>query len=214
MACQIWPVDYHDRIMKKHLTSLLIAATAALCGFTSTAVAQVDAGLVSKFLEQAKSAPDGQLGVIASELTGKVQSLGAAVSGNATIKSALDATLKSLTGGKDSAALMSAFDLVKAAKLTPEQLGLAKEVGNLASAYVVQKNFTTLEGSHDDVATIVSSLRGGKLTAAIAPLKNVAGNTHLTAGQKELVKTVADKYAPGLEKAKGAVDAIKKLPGF
>jgi hypothetical protein len=78
----------------------------------------------------------------------------------------------------------------------------------------VQKNFATLEGSQSDVATLVSSLREGKLTAAIAPLKNVAGNTHLTDGQKDLVKTVANKYAPGLGKAAGAVDAIKKLPGF
>ena len=203
--------------MKKQLTRLLIVvatATATLCGFTASTFAQADAGLVSKFLDLAKSASDGQLGTIASELTGKVQSLGAAVGANDAVKSQLDGTLKSLTGGLDSAALVSAFDLVKAAKLTPDQLGLAKQVGNLASAYVVQKNFATLEGSHDDVAAIVSSLRSGKLTAAISPLKNVAGNTHLTDGQKQLITTVADKYAPGWQKAKGAVDAIKKLPGL
>ena len=202
--------------MKKQLNRLLIVviATAALCGFTASTFAQTDAGLVSKFLDQAKSASDGQLGAIAAELTGKVQSLGAAVGANDAVKSTLDGTLKSLTGGLDSAALASAFDLVKAAKLTPDQLVLAKQVGNLASAYVVQKNFAALEGSQSDVATIVSSLRSGKLTAAISPLKNVAGNTHLTDGQKQLITVVADKYAPGWQKAKGAVDAIKKLPGL
>jgi len=188
----------------------ILAVTAVACGMNQTAFAQADAGLVAKFLDTAKAAKDNQLGSIASELTGKIQSLGA----NAAIKGTLDNTLKSLTGGKDSAALLSAFDLVKAAKLTPDQLGLAKQVGNLASAYVVQKNFATLEGSQSDVATIVSSLRSGKLTAAVAPLKNVAGNIHLTDGQKQLITTVANKYAPGWQKAKGAMDAVKKLPGF
>ncbi len=192
----------------------IFAAAVMVCGVNSNALAQVDAGLVAKFLDTAKAASDSQLGTIAGELTGKVQSLGTLLGANDAIKGTLDNTLKSLTGGKDSAALAHAFDLVKAAKLTPDQLGIAKQVGNLASAYVVQKNFATLEGSQSDVATIVKSLREGKLTAAVAPLKNVAGNTHLTDGQKKLVKTVADKYAPGWQKAAGAVDAIKKLPGF
>jgi len=192
---------------------VLLAVAAVVAGVNSNAFAQADAGLVAKFLDTAKAAKDGQLGTIASELTGKMQTLGTTVANDA-IKSKLDDTLKSFTGGKDSAALMSAFDLMKALKLTPEQVGLAKQVGNLASAYAVQKNFAALEGAQSDVATLVKSLREGKLTAAVAPLKNIAGNTHLTDGQKTLIKTVADKYAPGWEKAKGAVDAIKKLPGF
>jgi hypothetical protein len=199
----------------------LVALLAALiCGAHQTACAQVDANLVAKFLNTAKAASDSQLGTIAGELTGKAQALGATAIGDAA-KNKLNGALMLLTGGKDSAALISAFDLVKEAKLTPEQLGFAKQVGNLASAYVMQKNFATLEGSQSDVATLVKSLREGKLTAAIAPVKNIAGNTHLTDSQKKLVKTVADKYAPGWEKAKGAVDAtkgavdaVKKLPGF
>ncbi len=200
--------------MKKHLTSLLIITTVAFCGITSTAFAQADAGLVSKFLDQARSASDGQLGAIASELTGKMQGLGAAIGANAAIKNELDSTLKSLTGGMDSDALTSAFKVASAAKLTPEQLGLAKQVGNLASAYAVQKNFATLPGAQGDVANIVSSLRGGNVTAAIPAIKNVAGNVHLTDGQKQLITTVADKYAPGWQKAKGAMDSLRKLPGF
>ena len=199
--------------MIKQLTGILIIA-AALCGFTATVFAQADANLVSKFLDQAKSASDSQLGTIASELTGKMQSLGAAVAGNAAIKSELDSTLKSLTGGMDSEALTSAFKVASAAKLTPEQIGLAKQVGNLASAYAVQKNFATLPGAQGDVGTIVSSLRDGNVTAAIPAIKNVAGNAHLTDGQKQLITKVADKYAPGWEKAKGAMDSVKKLPGF
>ena len=202
--------------MKHHLAKYFAVVTAAaiLGGLNSTAFAQADAGLVANFLDQAKSASDSQLGTIASELTGKIQSLGAALGGNAAVTARLDDTLKSLTGGEDSAALTHAFDLVKSAKLTPDQLGVAKQVGNLASAYVVQKNFASLAGAQGDVGTIVSSLREGKVAAAIPALKNVAANTHLTDGQKQLITTVADKYAPGWEKAKGAVDAIKKLPGF
>jgi hypothetical protein len=214
MACKICPANYHVRLMKKHLTSLLIITIVALCGFTSTTFAQADAGLVSKFLEQAKSASDGQLGAIASELTGKMQGLGAAIGANDAIKSELDSALKSLTGGMDSDALTSAFKVASAASLTPEQLSLAKQVGNLASAYAVQKNFAALPGAQGDVANIVSSLRGGNVTAAIPAIKNVASNTHLTDGQKQLITTVADKYAPGWQKAKGAMDSLRKLPGF
>jgi hypothetical protein len=216
MACKIYPDNYHVSIMKGHLTGLwaLVIVTAAFYGVTPTAFAQADAGLVSKFLDQAKSASDSQLGVIASELTGKVESLGAAIGTNAAIKSELDGMLRSLTGGMDSDALASAFKVASVAKLTPEQLDLAKQVGNLASAYVVQKNFASLEGAQGDVATIVSSLRGGNVTAAIPPIKNVAANTHLTDGQKQIITTVADKYMPGWQKAKGAMDSIKKLPGF
>ena len=200
------------RLMKKLL--FLAVLVALFCGINHTAFAQVDTGLVAKFLDTAKSAQDSQLGAIASELTGKMQALGDSLGVNDAVKKTLDNTLESLTGGRDSEALTHAFDLVKAARFTPEQLGIAKQVGNLASAYVMQKNFATLEGSQNDVATVVSSLRKGPLTAAIAPLKNVAANTHLSDGQKTLVKTVADKYAPGWQKAKDAMDAFKKLPGF
>ena len=198
--------------MKKLI--VLLAAAALVCGTGQTAFAQADPGLVAKFISAAQSAKDGQLGAIASELTGKMESFGSSLGANPAIKAKLDGTLKSLTGGEDSAALGSAFDLVKAAKLTPDQLGLAKQVGNLASAYVVQKNFASLAGGQGDVATIVSSLRGGHVTAAVPALKNVASNAHLSDGQKQLIGTVADKYAPGWQKAQGAIDAIKKLPSF
>ena len=202
--------------MKKQLTRLLfgIAAAIAFCGFTTAASAQADAGLLNQFLDQAKSASDSQLGAIAAELTGGIKQLGTGLATNAVVKEKLDGTLKALTGGQDSEALSSAFDLVKGAKLTPEQVGVAKQVGNLTSAYVVQKNFATLEGSQGDVATIVSSLRSGNVTAAIPSLKNVAASAKLTDPQKQIITKVADKYAPGWQKAKGAMDSLKKLPGF
>jgi hypothetical protein len=202
--------------MKNSFAKLVIVITAAasLGGFTATAFGQADAGVTAKFLDAAKSSSDSQLGTIASELTGKVQSLGSAVGTNAAVTSKLNSTLSSLAGGQDSAALTSAFKLASSAKLTPEQLGLAKQVGNLASAYVVQKNFATLDGAQGDVANIVTSLRSGKIQSALPSLKNVAASAKLTDSQKQLITTIADKYAPGLSKATGAVDSLKKLPGF
>jgi uncharacterized protein YPO0396 len=173
--------------------------------------------LTTKFVEQAKTAADSQLAPIATELTGKMQALTTTAGSSDAIKSKLDSTLQSLIGGQDAAALGSAFELAKiadAAKLTSQQLNLAKEVGNLASAFVVQKDFAALEGAQGDVATIVKSLRSGQITAAIPALKNVATNAHLTDSQKQLITTVADKYAPGWQTAAQTLDAVKKLPGF
>jgi hypothetical protein len=198
--------------MKKFLAMLTLAAA---CGLNFTASAQTNtAALATGFLEQAKSAGDSQLGDIATQLTGKMQKLGSLLGTNSLIEEKINSTLKSLTGGQNSAALASAFDLVKGAKPTAEQLNLAKQVGNLTSAYVVQKDFSTLEGAQGDVATIVKSLREGKIQAAITPLKNVATNANLSDGQKQLISTVADKYAPGWQQAGQTIDAIKKLPGF
>ena len=197
--------------MKKLIVALTISA--AVLTQSAPSVRAEDASLISKFLTTAQSAKDSQLGAIGGELLDKVKTFGQTGLGSAA-QAKLNDTLKQLTGGKDIAALGSAFDLVKDAKLTPDQLNVAKQVGNLASAYVVQKNFASLDGSQSDVAQIVSSLREGKLTTMVSPVKNVMNNSHLTDGQKKLIKTVADKYAPGLEKAKDAVNAIKKLPGF
>ena len=112
----------------------------------------------------------------------------------------------------------SAYQLAKSAVLTPEQIGLAKDVGNVASAYVVQKNFASLAGAQGDVASLVNSLRQGQLTSTLMPLQNIAKNAALTATQKELVSSLADQYAPGLKKAADTLnqglDTLKKLPGL
>jgi len=201
--------------MKKPLTNLLLTVTiaASLAGFTTTVLAQTDTNAAA-LLDQAKASSDTQLGTIATELTGKVQSLDTAVGTNSPVQGKLNSTLSSLAGGQDSAALTSEFKLAQGAKLTPEQLGLAKQVGNLASAYVVQKNFSSLDGSQGDVATIVSSLRSGKIQPAVPALKNVATSAKLTDNQKQLITTITDKYVPGWSKASGAMDSLKKLPGF
>ena len=190
-----------------------MATAFTLCRFGSEARAQAAAGLISQFLNQTRAAADSKLGAIATGLTGKIQSLAASLGTNSVAKSELDNTLQSLTGGKDNAALSSAFKLVSDAKLTPEQMGLAKQVGQLASAYVVEKNFASLQGAQGNVATIVNSLRKGEITPAIPALKKVATNAHLTEGQKTLISTVADQYAPGWKQAGKIMSGFKKL-GF
>jgi hypothetical protein len=200
--------------MKNTFTCLALAAIALLGGLTAASAQTETAALATNLLNAAQSSADTQLGSIASELVDKLQAFEAAGGTNSALTAQMDAMLKSLTGGEDSAGLTSAFKLATAAKLTPEQVGLAKQVGNLASAYAVQKNFATLDGSQSDVATIVSSLRSGQVTTAIPALQNVAKNASLTDPQKQLLTTVANKYAPGLNKAAGALDSLKKLPGF
>jgi hypothetical protein len=193
------------------LTTLGVAAV--LCGSTHTTSAQTNTTLTTKLQDQAKASGDKQLTTIASELTGKLQSFGATLGANPAIKAKLDDVLKSFTGGKDTAALAAAFKLTTGAKLTPDQTSLAKQVGNLASAFAVQKNFTSLEGSQTDVASVVASLRKGELTSLAQPLQKIGKNAKLTPGQKELFGTLMDNYAPGLKKAANSLKDVK-IPGL
>jgi len=122
-----------------------------------------------------------------------------------------------LVGGKDSEALKPALQLAQTVGLTDSQVKLAKEVGNLASAFVVQRNFSALSGAEGDVATLVRSLRDGQYAATLAPLKNIMNNASLTPVQKDLISSIADHYAPSLKQAAGALQqgrqGLQGLPG-
>ena len=96
-------------------------------------------------------------------------------------------------------------------KLTPEQTELAKEVGQLGSAYLVHKNLGNLEGSQSDVAQIVHSLRKGNIAEALPAIKKVSQNAKLTPTQKELLTSLADKYAPGASKESSALKGVKEI---
>jgi hypothetical protein len=228
--------------MKHQLNSLIltIAVAVALCGCGkseseptaspgSTAPAapatpaqveeakKVVTDLASQLVQKVKAGADEKLGPIATDLASKVNSLSSSLGANETVKAQLDSTLQSLLGGMDAAALGTAFKVVEAAKLTPEQVGLAKEVGNLASAFVVQRNFASLDGAQGDVATLVNSLRKGEVAAALAPLQKITQNANLTATQKDLLSSLADQYAPALKNAAGSLQQglqnLKSLPG-
>lgn len=172
--------------------------------------------LSAQFAQVAAAQTDKLLGSIGGDLAGKVKTLSQSLGVNDALKSQLDGALQSLTDGKDSTALGQVFQVAQAAtNLTPQQQQLAKEVGNLASAYVVQKNFSSLDGAQGDVASVVNALRQGNITAAALPLQKVAQNASLTPSQKELVSSLAEQYAPGLKKAAGSLQqGLKSLPSL
>jgi len=199
--------------MKNALPIFLALATTTLCCLPTPSVAQSDAPLPEQLAAQAKSSGDKELSSLATELTAKMESLGKSLTANPELKTKLDGILKSFTGGKDTDAVASAYKLAAGAKLTPEQTGLVKEVGNLASAYAVEKNFSGLEGSQGDVASVVASLRKGELTTLVPALQRIGQNAKLSPGQKELCTTLMDNYAPGLKKAASSLKDVK-IPGF
>lgn len=173
------------------------AATPAATGPSTDGTAQ--------FLATAQSQTDSNLTALGGQLAQKAQALVQSAGGNDGVKTQVDSSMKSLAAGNDSGGLTGLFQAAKSANLTPQQTQLAKEVGNIASAYVVQKNFSSVEGAQSDVATIVNSLRQGQVTAAGPALQRVAQNASLTPQQKQLVGSIAEQYAPGLSKAAGTL---------
>jgi hypothetical protein len=172
------------------------------------------ADLAAQFSRAAAAQSDKLLRSIGGDLVNKVKSLAQSLGANDAVKTQLDSTLQSLLSGQDADAVNSVFQVAQAANLSPQQMGLAKEVGNLASAYVVQRNFSALDGAQGDVATIVNSLRRGEIAAAAPAIQKVAQNANLTAPQKQLIGSIADKYAPGLKKAAESLQqGLKSLPG-
>jgi hypothetical protein len=95
--------------------------------------------------------------------------------------------------------------------LTPEQTRLSKDVYNLGSAYVVKRNFGSLQGSQGEVNQIVTALRKGNTTEALPPLKKIGQNATLTPPQKELLSSLTERYAPGLKRAS---EGLKSIPGL
>ncbi len=174
--------------------------------------------IASQFLNMAKAQKDNVLNSIGQDLGLKAKSLSETVGTNESVKTNLDNTMTAMLQDQDTQALAPAFQVAQGVNLTPTQLQLAKEVGNLASAFVVQRNFASLSGAQGDVATLVNSLRGGQYAAALPPLQKIMNNASLTPAQKELVSSIADKYAPSLKQAAGSVqqglDTLKGLPGL
>jgi len=172
--------------------------------------------LATQFAQAAAAQSDKLLGTIGGELASKAKSLTQSLGANDALTTQLDGALQSLTDGKDSSALSQVFQVAQAAtNLTPPQQQLAREVGNLTSAFVVQKNFAALDGAQGDVAGIVNALRQGNITTALPAIQNVAQNASLTPPQKQLITSLADQYAPGLKKAAGSLQqGLKSLPSL
>src|SRR5581483_7345203 len=168
---------------------------------TTTATAPAAAEPVSQFATTAAAQTDKVAASIGSELADKASSLTRSTQADPELKSQVSSALQSLSAGKDASALTTLFQQAKQSNLTPQQTQLVKDVGHLASAYVVQRNFSSVDGAQGDVATIVNSLRKGSITPAVPALQSLAQNASLTPQQKDLLGTVAEQYAPGLKKA-------------
>jgi len=190
--------------------AVVVAATKVTEAAKATA-----SDVTSQFLSTLKTQGDSVLSSIGQDLGNKVKSLVDSCSGNESVKTNLDNSLTALMKGKDSEALAPAFQTAQGTSLTPSQTQLAKEVGNLASAFVVQRNFSSLNNAQGDVATLVNALRNGQYAATLPPLQKIMNNASLTPQQKDLLGSVADKYAPALKSAAGGLQqGLQKLQGL
>lgn len=163
----------------------------------------------------AKSAQaDSTLKSLSTDLQNSLQKLSTSLQGNEVIKTQVNTAAQALLGNRDLDAI-KAFDQLSAAKLTPEQLTIAKEVYQVGAAYVTQKNFSSLPDAQSEVAQIVNGLRTGNYVAVAAPLQTLSQKANLTPAQKDLVAAFADKYAPGVKAAAGKIqtglDTLKKF---
>lgn len=158
---------------------------------------------VGSLKKEAQTATDAETKSLAGDLSTKVAALSKSLEGNPEAQKQLEGAVGALLGNKGPAAI-EGFHKLSSMKLTPDQTRLAKDAYNTGSAYVVKKNFGSLEGSQTEVSQVVTALRKGSATEALPPLKKIGQNANLTQPQKDLVASLTDRYAPGL----------RKLPGF
>jgi len=197
-------------VVAKAIEDAKPALTQAATQTVATAkAAAVDLG--QKLLATAQNSSDSLLQDLSKEVQASVTQLGEKLTGDASLKGYLDDALKSVLAGQDVAALDYYQKLVQA-KLTPEQTSLVKQTGDVLSAFMVQKNFGAMEGVQNEVGQIVAALRKGDTTSALPYLQKVASSATLTASQKELLSSLADKYAPGVKNAaKTLQEGMKSL---
>lgn len=191
----------------KHLILCLLFATAQWTVMAQTAALT---NAVTSLKKEAQSTGDAETQALAGDLGTKTLALSKSLEGNPEAQKQLEGAVSALLGDKGPAAI-EGFQKLSTAKLTPDQTRLAKDVYNTGSAYVVKKNFGSLEGSQTEVSQVVTALRKGSATEALPPLKKIGQNANLTQPQKDLVASLTERYAPGLKKAS---EGLKSLPGL
>lgn len=167
--------------------------------------------LAQQLLSTAQTKSDTLLQDLSKDVQTSITQLGSKLAGDTTLKGYLDNAVQSVVKGQDIQALDYYNKLVQS-KLTDDQMAVVKQTGDVLSAFVVQKNFGALDGMQSEVAQIVNSLRKGDTTTAIPAIQKVASSAKLTDSQKELIGSLADKYAPGVKAAtKSLQDGLQKL---
>lgn len=203
-----------------HRIATWLALLNALALFAAPAAraAETNAPALADLLGQLKTASastgDSTLKSLGNEVVSKAKSLSKSLSTNSAAQAQLQTAVQSVLGNKAPDAL-AGFQKLTEAKLTPQQSKLAKELGDVGSAYLVQNNLGNLEGSQTDVALVVKSLRKGNLTDTLPPIQRIGQNAKLTPPQKELLTGLSERYAPGAEKLRNALgDGLKSLPSL
>ena len=165
---------------------------------------------VASLKADASSKADAETQSLANDLGSKVLGLSKSLEGNPGAQQQLESAVNAVLGNKGPAAI-EGFQKLAASKLTSEQTRLAKDVYNVGSAYVVKRNFGSLEGSQAEVSQVVTALRKGNATEALPSLKKIGQNATLTQPQKDLLSSLTGRYSPGLKKAG---EGLKSIPGF
>jgi hypothetical protein len=204
--------------MKHRTVILLLTCTSAALLAVSTANVWAQstaslADLLGQLKSTSASSGDSTLKSLGVELVSKAKGLNKSLAHSPETQNQLSSALQSLLGNKGGDTL-AAFQKIQQAKLTPEQTKLAKDVGQVGSAYLVQKNLASLEGSQTEVGQIVNSLRKGNYTEAMPAIQKVSQNAKLTTEQKDLLTSVAGHFTPGASKIGDTIKGIKGIPGF
>lgn len=171
------------------------------------------ASLFSSLTKSATTQGDSTLQSLSRDLQSKATALDKSVANNSAAKSGLESALESLVSGK-SADSLKGLQKLSAAKLTPDQTKLAGDVFHIGTAYVIQKDFSSLDGAQSDVANAVKALRKGDAVSALPAITSIAQNAKLTDPQKQLIQSVAAQYTPGGDSVNKAIKGIGGLPGF
>ena len=158
---------------------------------------------------------DALLKSIGADLETRVGRLAQSLADNEAVTTQLKSGVKALIENRDVDAVAALNQLV-AARLTPEQASLAKEVYQATAAFATQRNFASLQGSGTEVGQLVNAVWKGDYAQALGPLQKVYGKATLTSAQKQLLATTFDPYLPkGWKEAAGAlqqgVEQFKKL---
>ncbi len=190
------------------------AATEAVAEVQKQAKAAY-ADLSQQLIASTKGTTDELLKSISADLGGRVQKLSESLKSNETLTQQLGAAVNALLGNQDGDAVGGLSSLT-AAKLTPEQTTLAKEVYNAAAALVTQRNFSAIEGMNSDVSQLATAVWKGNYTDALPPLQKLYSQTSLTPAQKDLLGKMYDSYMPAgwkdsAAKLQQGLDTLKKF---
>ncbi|MGE9294837.1 MAG: hypothetical protein ACQKBV_00905 [Puniceicoccales bacterium] len=122
---------------------------------------------------------------------------------NPELKSLLTNSMVSLAQGQDFAALQDLNSLMDA-KLTPDQMGLAKGLRNDVEVLALKRSLP----QSGPVTAATQALQSGDFTAAQTQLTQVMQNGSLTDPQKQLVQTIMGNHSGTVAETADTANAI------